>query len=471
MNVTLTILAYLSLTAAFFGYVDRPEPVGLAMLLVALAAALVGCWKERAAAPGANPGRLVILGLVALATAELIWMLRAYIARSSSVPYMVSGLVVLTVLVGSYVWRGIPWPRLRFGGILAVYAVLATLVIRASPEPKIDVWYFQQVAVQALLEGRNPYTAEYPDPHANLRGPTIEGAAANGKLYVFPYPPLCFLAGLPGYVLFGDVRYSHLAAILLVTAFIAGTGWRLGVPAGHPAELAAVTLLCHPRGFAMLEFAFTEPLVAAGLAGAVWVLAGCRPGRAWLPLACGLAVKQYAVLCLPGLWATRRLGARALLGAILAAGLVTLPFFLWAPKEFWRSVISFNAANPFETDCLSISAWLALNTGEQLSSLVKKVSSLVGFGAAFGVMGLVSWRAWGPMAPGILGTGATFLAFFMFNRAAPMNYYWLVATLFSLAVMVAFAESTAATDKENPSPAVPQGELADSAGQASIGQG
>jgi hypothetical protein len=361
---------------------------------------------------------------------------------------------------------------LRFGGILAVYALLATWVIQASGDPKIDVWYFQQGAAQALLEGRSPYTAEYPDPHADLRGPTIEGAAANGKLYVFPYPPLCFLAGLPGYVLFGDVRYSHLAAILLVTASIAGTGWRLGVPAGHPAELAAVTLLCHPRGFAMLEFAFTEPFVAAGLAGAVWVLAGRRPGRAWLPLACGLAVKQYAVLCLPGLWATRRLGARPLVGAILAAGVVTLPFFLWAPREFWRSVISFNAANPFETDCLSISAWLALNTGEQLSSLVKKVSSLVGFGAAFGVMGLVWWRAWGPMAPGTLGAGATFLAFFMFNRAAPMNYYWLVATLFSLAVMVAFAELTAATDKESPSPAVPPGELADSTpGQISIGEG
>jgi hypothetical protein len=184
-----------------------------------------------------------------------------------------------------------------------------------------------------------------------------------------------------------------------------------------------------------------------------------------------LAVKQYAVLCLPALWATRRLGARALLGAILAAGLVTLPFFLWAPKEFWRSVISFNAANPFETDCLSISAWLALNTGEHLSSLVKKVSSLVGFGAAFGVMGLVWWRAWGSMAPGILGTGATFLAFFMFNRAAPMNYYWLVATLFSVAVVVAFAESMAAPDKTSPSPALPSGELADSSGQSSIGEG
>ena len=471
MNVTLTILAYLSLTAAFFGEVIRPAPSGLAMLLVALAAALLGCWKERPAVPGANPGRIVVLGLAALASAELIWLLRGFSDPASSIPYMVSGLIVLSVLVGSYAWRGMPWPHLRFGGILAIYAVLATLVIGAKPEPKIDVWYFQQGAAQALLEGRNPYTAEYPDPHAHLRQPTIEGAAGNGKLYVFPYPPLCFLADLPGYVLFGDVRYSHLAAILLVTAFVAGTGWRLGVPAGHPAELAAVTLLCHPRGFAMLEFAFTEPYVAAGLAGAVWVLAGQRAGRAWLPLAAGLAVKQYAILCLPGLWATRRLGARPLVGAILAAGVVTLPFFLWAPKEFWRSVISFNAANPFQTDCLSISAWLALNTGEQLSALVKKVSSLVGFGAAFGVMGLVWWRAWGPMAPGILGTGATFLAFFMFNRDAPINYYWLVATLFSVAVMVAFAESTAVPEKVSPPAASPPEVLADSPGQSSIREG
>jgi hypothetical protein len=52
-----------------------------------------------------------------------------------------------------------------------------------------------------------------------------------------------------------------------------------------------------------------------------------------------------------------------------------------------------------------------------------------------------------------------------------MNYYWLVATLFSLAVVVAFAESMATPDKASPSVAAPPGELADSPGQASIGEG
>src|SRR5262249_48163261 len=114
--------------------------------------------------------------------------------------------------------------------------------------------------------------------------------------------------------------------------------------------------------FFVLEQGWTEPFGVALLA--LVVLAATRRSR-WLPLALGLllAWKQYTVLFLPlaALLLPRpfrwRAYLRLVLPAIGVAAAITLPFFLWDPAAFWKSVVHTQFVQPFRHEALSIPAW------------------------------------------------------------------------------------------------------------------
>jgi hypothetical protein len=465
MNVLLALLAYVAATCAAFGNIYQPDPMGLVLLLLALALALAGCCRaadgpgDHPAGPGPSPPRhLLALGLVALTVAELEWLCLAppvFFRPLGSLADILSGpaanvpprwllglgLALVVVGIVGYFGQRLRWRRYLFLAILGGYGIAAGWVIAASPAPGIDVWHFQQGASELILQGMNPYTGEYFDPHAHLRVETVPGTARDGKLLVFPYPPWSFLVTIPGYGL-GDVRWSHLAAVLGTTGLIVAAGRRLGLPAGHPTELAAVTLLLYPRGLMILEAAFTEPFAGLALAGTIWAMAGTRPVATPLVLGAGLASKQYMLICLPALWSSGRLTWRQMLAAILLAGAVSLPFFVWDPAAFWRSVVLFNVGNPFEQDSLSVPAAIFQLTGYRLPALV-------GFGACLIVVGVVVRFGHASLASAVLGTGATYLAFFVFSRAGNPNYYWLVGVLLAMGVVLAVAEAS------SPSPPPP----------------
>ena len=71
-----------------------------------------------------------------------------------------------------------------------------------------------------ILKGTNPYTITFPDViGAEWYGP---GVSVNGRLrFGYPYMPLTLLMSLPGYLVAGDVRCSHLAAMVGAAALIA----------------------------------------------------------------------------------------------------------------------------------------------------------------------------------------------------------------------------------------------------------
>src|SRR5262249_14528937 len=212
----------------------------------------------------------------------------------------------------------------------------------------------QQEACAFLLQGQNPYAAEYPNPYDDTRffGPEV---IKDGKVQSFPYPPLSLLLSMPGYLL-GDVRWSLLLAILGTAAFLVATGRRLGLPAGHPAELAVIALLCHPRGLLVLEAAWTEPFLALAISACAWTLAaGQRRPTRWA-LAAGLGAKQFGLLWFPAVWASGRIGWRDVVFAITGAILLAIPFLMGDPAAFWRGVIAFHVYSPFREDSLSVLA-------------------------------------------------------------------------------------------------------------------
>jgi hypothetical protein len=324
-------------------------------------------------------------------------------------------------------------PTLRWS--LMVIMVLAFCVAGAlafnlhSKDPHIDVFLFQEDAAWALTHGINPYVFKYPSiypPGTPYYGPGV--VDANGILTVgCPYPPLSILLTLPGYLLGGDVRYSHLLAMGLSAGLIALVPRMSGSDRASrtAAPLAATLLLLMPRAIYVLDLSWTEPLLV--LMFSLVMLSALRWPKA-LPVTLGLylSTKQYTVLTLPLLpllidrpnhWRTLW---RLLLKAFLVVLAINLPFMLWNVRAFYRALVEFQLMQSFRNDALSylvfirrhgletpLPAWISLvPLVVMIPVCLRRVtSSPAGFAAAVTVVHLV---------------------FFAFNKQAFCNYYYFV---------------------------------------------
>jgi hypothetical protein len=408
------------------GHYSRP---GLLLVFAALAlliTTLRAPWPDAVeqagrAYLGQALGAVVAVGFVALAVLRPC----IYMSPDTSLAGFRAGIILAALLTLTYAGpRGLA-PRLRFPLILAVFLALGVWTIRAVPSPHIDVWHAQQRAVELLLGGQNPYTAYYPNIYGDLRY-FGWGSLKDGRLYSITYPPLVVLLGVPGWLLLGDVRLSLLAAVAGAAAVAVATGRRMGLPAGHVAELAAVALLFHPRAFFLIEQAWVDPYMALGAAAVLWALASERGRALRILLALYLNAKQHAFLWLPLLVAPRRLRWRDALAAGALGAIVVLPFFAWSPEGFWRGVFLIQLTNPFRTDALSALTAVARATGIHLPSIV-------GFAAAGLVTAYAIRRRRHMPGQEALGGAVMYLAFFAFNKQAFLNYYWLVGAFLMLA--------------------------------------
>jgi hypothetical protein len=93
------------------------------------------------------------------------------------------GIGVAAVLAGAALanerWLG----RVAFPLLLATHVLLAVWVLRASPNPHIDVSYFHRDAFAALLRGENPHEGTIPNiyPDTAFYG---DGIVENGRVLV-----------------------------------------------------------------------------------------------------------------------------------------------------------------------------------------------------------------------------------------------------------------------------------------------
>jgi hypothetical protein len=321
----------------------------------------------------------------------------------------------------------------RSGALLLIgsQGVLGYLAIRANSDLSIDVWQFQQVSSADLLAGRNPYNAVYrnPYPTTDYYGPGV--VREDGTLnYSFPYPPLSAILVVPGRIA-GDVRYAHLTAMVLAAVLVVhATRSVVGV-------LSAGMILCWPRVPLILQASWTEPLAVLLSAAVVWA-ALRRPRLVWLALGLLLAVKQYMVLMVPLMliWSIgpHRLWSPTVpIKALAVAAGVTMPFFLWDPTAFVRSVLLWQFVQPFRPDALSVPALVYAHTGVVLPSAL-------GFlGAAAGTT-LAALKLPRSHAGLLMGTALTLLLFVAMGKQAFANYYLVVVALAALAAAVGSPE-------------------------------
>ncbi len=264
----------------------------------------------------------------------------------------------------------------------------------------------------------------------------------------------------PAYALRLDVRYAELLAL------VAAGGWIGYSGRGRVAPLAAACLLFTPRSFFVLEQAWTESFVLCWAALVIYAAPRAAARRSSAPawslrgIALGLLVasKQHLAVALLFTGWLRREGegpraTRAMLVAAIVAGLaITLPFLLWDPPGFWRSVVLLQIREPFRLDSLSVLSYLA-RQGWQPTPGALLAAPLAALAAG---LALAWWRLPRTPAGFALALGMAFFLLFLVSKKAFCNYYFLVIGLLMAGVAAASREGRwLPADDEDSRPPLP----------------
>jgi hypothetical protein len=408
----------------------------------------VGVAALRSRRLAARPGEAVVMAVVGAGVGwQLVQLYSAPPGFSTSdaanftlfKQLIVAEGLVIALGVGVEIWtrlRGtrLPgrWDRVWFPAVLAINVALGVWIIRASPDPPIDVVIVHHEAIDALLKHTDPYRISFENIYGDDAKNFYNPAAIVGRrvAFAYPYPPVSLLFAIPGHVLAHDFRYSDLAALIVAAALVAFIG------PGIAPKLAACLFLTTPRILFVLEQGWTEPISVLVLAATVFLLFRTPMAGGW---AAGILIvtKQYlAIAALPFLrfaigqrgWRT----ASMLTAAAFTAAAATLPFALWHPHAFLNNVVWLQGNEPFRSDSLSYLSWAA-RAGWGEGSLRWAVAA-ASIAAAAGIVMTPNTAA---------GFGASValysLAMFTFGSKAFCNYYFFVigALCCTLAVTVA----------------------------------
>jgi hypothetical protein len=396
-------------------------PRALAALAVSLILTIVGVLIMPAGQRGVRPSVLIRIILACGIGVQLVALYSSlpglYLGDAPQLGWFKAGVVAEGLLILAGVSGRRRFAAWWFAAVLAVNAAMGVWMLRASPNPRIDVVEVHRSALRALGVGRNPYTITFRNiygPDTNAYNP--QAVVGNRINFGYPYPPLSLIAAVPGHVLFDDYRYSQLAAIIAAAALIGYAG------ASLLAQLAAVLLLTTPRVFFVLEQGWTEPIAVLLLAATVAAMLRRSSHAAWLG---GLlvATKQYLGLAVPLLWKFGRLepeGApRFLARAAIAGAIVTLPFVVWNVRAFVDTVLLLQTKEPFRVDSLSFVSWAA-REGWGRGTFVWAI------GAALTALAFVLWRAPNTAAGFAASVALSTLAMFAMGSKAFCNYYFFV---------------------------------------------
>jgi len=455
-------------------------PTGMLVLTVSFVLCLTAILTPQTRVRSISPEAFCML-LAALVGAQLVLMLFATPGASAATVPVTSRRPVymgLTTALAGLALIAVAPRRLSFAGgvlLLATFTALGIWKIRTAPDPVMDVFIFHRDAAEALFHGHNPYAITFPNvygPDPYVYGP---GIVRDGRLqFGYPYPPLVLMLTSASHILCGDSRYAQLASMLL-TAVMIGV-----IRPGRMGMLIAALVLFTPRTLYIVEMSWTEPISVTLLT--LLVLCAVRaPGL--VPVALGLLIasKQYLPAtmllapllvigksemqsnaqgaCSLGLVSrdVRRTRSKwgkdwlldaprllwIIIVSVIVAGAVTLPLALWDTSAFWWSVVKLQTLQPYRPDSLGFLAWWGHGTPGWVGPI------WLSFAALIVAVALSYWRAGHGVAGFTAGFALCFFAFFIFNKQAFANYYYLA--LGALGCAIACNDCTAGgtcADKE-----------------------
>ncbi len=302
-------------------------------------------------------------------------------------------------------------------------------IIRKSPNPYIDVYLFEQTSSEALLRGQNPYEIKQPNIFGNMKYYGPELVDSNGNLTIGnPYPPLTIYISAIGYVIAGDIRYSHLVAILISVVLI-GSFFK-----SRTALLAAYILAFSPIFPHVLSMAWNEPIVIMLGVIVAW-LALKHPN--WKTVAQGLffASKQYLLFVYPLILllipsrSSKQAWIKNMAMPVGIAFLVTAPLAIMNFPAFLWNVGLAQWYQNFRTDALSFAAFYHNLTGNMPSLFLPFIVLAISL--------VIVWR-YVLRSPAGYCAALTFclVMFFAFGKQAFANYYFLIIGLLCCTVAV-----------------------------------
>ena len=407
--------------------------IGLGFVAVAILISFIAVWRGRLPELGCPQESVkILLGLVlAVQFVQLQMTLPGVYLKCTLAQYAIfsAGVVLVAFVAGTALSDNHALGRFHIPTILGLFILLGVWMLRFSPEPAIDVYFFQRNSAEALLKGENPYALSFPNIylHGHYYG---EGVVQNGRVnYGYPYFPLSLLISLPAYLL-GDVRWASLLAI-------ASTGliFTLLNPGFLGRGLAALFLFS-PRTFFVIEQSWTEPLVVFFAAVFVWSI---TKAPRWSGFALGLmlASKQTMIwmpFLLPLLIQSSKAALfRVILTAFCVAALTVVPFAIWNPTDFFRSVVVWQFLQPFRPDSLSFPA-LVFELGGYI------IPWQFSFGGGLVACGIALWRGSRSAAGWAIAACFVYLVFFSLSKQAFCNYYFMVLGLACLSAAASGAK-------------------------------
>lgn len=317
-------------------------------------------------------------------------------------------------------------PLLAWLGAVTTYALVGAVVIRADPAPRIDVWVTLQQAADALADGVNFYTVSW------VGSPGVKDA--------FTYLPWSAVLLAPGRLLAGDVRWMMLVWVVVaaVGLLLLGRTQPAGATGADAARaraaagaVTAVVLLA-PGTLTQIDQAWTEPLLFTGLVWWALLMARNRPWAAVLPLALACASKQHLAALLLVLLVWRPFGAARTLATGALTGLLVLPWFLTAPRDFVHDTITFLVSfHPIRF----ANTWYLLALNKFGITLPFWLTGLVVL-ATVAVAMVVIWRRDPPLGVVLRWTALVLLVANLVNKQAFYNQYWLVGAIVALSLLV-----------------------------------
>lgn len=292
-----------------------------------------------------------------------------------------------------------------------------------SPLPPIDVYTSNTLASQAILNGLNPYTIDYPD---------IYQGAYDYKPG-FAYLPGFLIFSVPGLVL-GDIRYGLIFSFSGSCLLLRAIGIQRGLSPKQATDMGLTYIFTAPSFF-IVNQSFVDPAMAFFFLFGVYCWINGKNWQAGALLALCVCAKQTGILYVFGLLLIilRHQGKTAffkILASFCFTALVCLsPFLILSPNEFIRSTILPISGTRLRADSANLVGYF-VQAGQ--TTVAHKLTIL---GPLFYLF-MVTTAFLRKLGLGdrlyLLAIGI--LLFHLFSRQAFVNYYFSILILFFLSL-------------------------------------
>ena len=322
--------------------------------------------------------------------------------------------------------------------LLAAGALIYFIVsLVLDPSPGIDVFVANNMGLDYLARGLNPYAQFYPEALSGGRG------YRPGFLY---WPGTLYLEGLSRWI-FGDLR-----VILALLWWSAPFFFRKSENPKRDLTLKVAWWFLPFLNFC-LECAWIDPILAFCAAVLIY---GITKRRIWVmafAIALAASVKQYGGLlgafAIPYLFFAGEKKGILLRLTLLAGfffGLLMLPFLAWDLRAFVDMTLKSHLEATTRLDALNFTAWWITVTGGSFSNRAQGIMTLLGFVLGLFHLGRNSKRNGLKTLPE--AWAMTFGFSVMFGKFGFANYYWLWISFLILALVLEQPEKTESASRD-----------------------